>query len=62
MTFTHCTGDTYLVTGLYYQSERRFRIETSSPQHVLGINLWRGRVWRRPAGTKRRIKIKEVFN
>lgn len=62
MTFTHYIGDTYVVTGLLYQSERRFRIVTTNPVHALGINLWRGNVWRIPRGETRRIKIKAVFN
>lgn len=62
MTFIHSLGDRYVVTGLLYNSARRFKIQTVNPSYALGINLWRGNVWRIPAGQTRRIKIKSVFN
>ena len=60
--FIHQPGDRYVVTGLLYNSTKRFRRETDNPWLALGINLWRGTVWRIPAGTGTRQKIKTVFN
>jgi len=40
-----CDFVKFMVTGLYYNSTKRFRITTSSFLHATGINLWRGNVW-----------------
>jgi hypothetical protein len=60
MTFTHHAGDTYVVTGLYYNSTRRFRDVYNNPYQAMCINLWRGRVWHVHNG-KRKL-VKEVWN
>lgn len=57
----HTPGDTYTVTGLLYNSTKRFRHSYSNPMHALGINLWRGSVWQQKFG-KGRTLIKRVFN
>lgn len=38
-------GDTFLVTGRYYNSTRRFRQVYSNYAYASGINLWNGRIW-----------------
>ena len=51
----------YVVTGSYYNSDRKFRMESSSWYHVAQINLWRGRVWGvKPNG--QRVLLKRVWN
>ena len=56
----HMIGDTYVVTGFYYNSTRKFRQCYSNPMQAMGINLWRGRVWQVRNG-KRKL-IKRVWN
>lgn len=58
--WTHQTGDSYVVTGRYYNSERRFRAKCALPQQALGINLWNGSVWLIREG--KRYRIKQVIN
>jgi hypothetical protein len=50
----------YHVTGLYYQSNRRFKTVYSDLYTALGINLWRGTVWEVVNG--KRTRIKSVWN
>lgn len=51
----------YIVTGLYYNSNRRFSpIVCSNAQHANAINLWRGSVWQVVNG-KRKL-VKRVYN
>lgn len=52
---------TYLVTGYYAYSTRRFRRVYSNRLHALCINLWRGNVWEVNETGKRRL-IKRVYN
>jgi len=40
-----CDFVKFVVTGLYYNSTRKFRIVTSSFIHATGINLWKGNIW-----------------
>lgn len=56
----HQPGDTYIVSGYYYNSDRKFRDHYNNPHQALGINLWRGRVWQVRNG--RRKLIKKVWN
>tara|TARA_R110000803_G_scaffold31854_1_gene70609 strand:+ start:1424 stop:1585 length:162 start_codon:yes stop_codon:yes gene_type:complete len=51
----------YEITGVLYRSNERFKIVTSSLQHAMGINLWRGSVWEVNEDGKRKL-IKEVTN
>lgn len=55
----------FIVTGRYYNSNRRFRSEydgTLSGYHTaMGINLWNGRVWGRTEDGKRKL-LKIVTN
>lgn len=50
----------YKVTGVQV-SGKRFKIETSDRMYALGINLWRGSVWKSTAENKWQL-IKRVFN
>ena len=55
----------YIVTGYYYNSQKKFRTEVSSKAHAMGINLWDGRVWEEKTyedGSKKRRLIKRVVN
>ncbi len=45
----------YKVTGVD-RSGRRFKIETDNTLHAMGINLWRGSVWRNENGKWKLIK------
>jgi hypothetical protein len=45
----------YKVTGVD-RSGRRFKIETDNTFHAMGINLWRGSVWRNENGKWKLIK------
>jgi hypothetical protein len=58
--FYHQNGDTYLVTGLLYNSTIKFSNRYTVPEQALGINLWRGRVWQIRAG--KRTLVKRVTN
>jgi len=49
----------YVITGVDVRG-KRFKITTSNYIHAMGINLYRGSVWKVEAG-KRRL-IKRVFN
>lgn len=51
---------TFVVTGRYYNSRRRFSIKTNNAIHANSINLWCGSVWEVING-KRRL-IKRVWN
>jgi hypothetical protein len=35
----------FKVTGVYYNSKRRFRFYSNSLAQVDGVNLWRGSKW-----------------
>ena len=48
------------VTGID-RDDRRFRIVTSNAVHALGINVWRGTVWRMDSGGTWRI-FRRVWN
>lgn len=52
----------FVVTGFYYNSKRRFRQVHSNGQHALGINLWNGRVWGIRKADGKRQCIKRVTN
>lgn len=58
--WTHQSTDSYVVTGLYYESTKRFKIQTTNPHYALGINLWRGHVWLVRDGKRRCVK--SVYN
>lgn len=49
----------YHITGLM-TSGTRFKIVTSNYSHAMGINLWRGSVWKVLDG-KRKL-LKRVYN
>lgn len=51
----------YLITGFHYNSKKKFSIRTTSFGIAMGINLWRGRVWRVDIDGKRYL-LKRVFN
>jgi hypothetical protein len=51
----------YEITGVLYQSTRRFKIVSTSLAYALGINLWRGTVWACHADGTRRI-VNRVYN
>ena len=46
----------YLITGFYYNSNRRFRQTSSNMMYALSINLWKGRVWEVLDGKRRLIR------
>lgn len=52
----------FIVTGKYYNSNKRFRNEYSSWVHANGINLWNGRVWGVLKSTGKRVLLKSVGN
>ena len=56
----HIEGDTYLITGKYYRSKKKFRLITNFISYALGINLWNGRVWQ--IRNRKRKLIKTVVN
>jgi len=56
----HQSGDTYIVSGYYYNSDRKFRSRYSNLHQAVSINLWRGQVWQVRDG--RRKLIKKVWN
>lgn len=66
MTFYPSDYSKFIVTGKYYQSERKFRGEYPGTYQgammALGINLWRGRVWGYHNLTGKRVLLKQVFN
>jgi hypothetical protein len=51
----------YKVTGIYPNGRRFSPIRTNSYGYAMGINLWRGSVWKRTDQGKWN-KIKDVFN
>ena len=51
---------TYHITGLLYNSRKRFRRTTDNFMFAMGINLWRGSVWTVTNG-KRKL-LKRVYN
>ena len=53
-------GDSFLVTGRYYNSERKFRSVYSNFRQADSINLWNGRVWLVRNG--KRTLLKTVVN
>ena len=53
-------SSTYKVTGTGV-SGKRFKVDTKSLAHALGINLWRGSVWELEASGKWKL-IKRVYN
>lgn len=52
--------DKFIVTGLLYNSNKRFKSVYSSLWHALSINLWNGSVWHERDG--KRTLIRRVFN
>ncbi len=44
-TWTHLPGDRYKVTGLVYNSKKRFARVFENWHFANGINLWRGSKW-----------------
>lgn len=52
----------YIVTGLLYNSNKRFRRSVNLAAFALSINLWRGSVWgvRKDNGKKKLLK--RVYN
>ena len=61
MTVTITKGDRFIVTGLYYNSTRRFKaLNLESYWYAMGINLWRGHVWLLRDG--KRTLLKTVYN
>ena len=57
---THFTS--YTITGLLYNSARRFVKRTSNLRHAFGINLWRGSVWGIRKTDGKRQLLKRCFN
>ncbi len=53
-------GETFHVTGILTNGRRFPTIVTTNPYHAMGINLYRGSVWRVEDG-KRRL-IRRVYN
>lgn len=53
-------SERYIVTGLLYNSNKRFRSIYNSYAFAMGINLWRGSVWHEVNG-KRKL-IKRIYN
>lgn len=45
----------YIVTGVT-RTGHRFRVETESLIHALGINLWKGTVWEIVEGHRKKIR------
>ena len=58
--FTLLQMITYHITGLLYNSRKRFRRTTDNFMFAMGINLWRGSVWKVTNG-KRKL-LKRVYN
>lgn len=52
--------DSFIVTGLLYNSKKRFTKKCSTPMTALSINLWTGSVWGIKNG-KRQL-IRRVYN
>ena len=55
MELEHKDGDTYLITGFYHNSRRRFRLTTSNPRQAIAINLWNGAVWQVRNGKRKLV-------
>lgn len=56
------SGTQFIVTGYYYNSDRKFRNVFSNFYHAEGINLWNGKKMVKYTGMKRAIVYSEVFN
>ena len=52
----------FIVTGNYYNSTRKFRLEYSQWMMANGINLWNGRIWGVLKSTGKRVLLKTVTN
>lgn len=52
--------DKFIVTGLLYNSNKRFKSVYSNLFHALSINLWNGSVWLER--DNKRTLIKRVYN
>ena len=53
--------DHHIMTGFHFGSKRKFRHAFTSYFHVVGINLWRDRVWGvKPDG--KRTLLERVWN
>lgn len=52
----------FVVTGFYYNTKRRFRQVHTNGRQALGINLWNGRVWGIRKDNGKRQCIKRVVN
>lgn len=52
---------TFVVTGRYYNSRKRFSTSYSSFNYAMGINLWNGSVWAELDNGKRKL-LKRVIN
>lgn len=59
--FDHETGDTCEVTGVTING-KRFKIVTENVRHALGINLYRGTLWHRKAGSEHRTLVYRCWN
>ena len=53
-------GDTFIVTGRYYNGHRFPAMHFTSWMQANAINLWNGHVWLLRGG--KRIMVKEVVN
>ena len=51
----------FIVTGLLYNSTKRFVKNYNESVWAFGINLWRGSVWGVLPGGKRKL-LKRVYN
>ena len=51
----------YIVSGRYFNSNKKFRNRYSSAIYALNINLWNGRVWGVIKEGKRKL-LKTVIN
>lgn len=52
----------FIITGRYYNSRSKFRVEYQFAQNAMNINLWNGRVWGISRATGRRKLLKTVTN
>lgn len=51
----------FVITGLLYNSTKRFKRTTHNIYIAFGINLWRGNVWGIDKNGKRK-RLKSVWN
>ncbi len=52
----------FVVTGVLYNTRKRFKNTYNSWQWASGVNLWRGSVWGIRKDTGKRQLLKRVYN